>query len=179
MLNQVLGAASSGRRVAIQNPETRRRDASAPGRFMESFDDFKSRNGAMNRAKAGASSTHSKRWRTAAAFPQLREAFGVRGACSRFWFMEIVHGFFDRALQPEPPKHRSADLLIGPLRFDAGIRPIRRSALPGPVRFRQSATEVRAPLQLAAGFAALKQGSAAKNHRSSPAQALARLALKV
>ena len=60
----------------------------------------------MTRAKAGASSTHSKRWRAAAAFPQLREAFGVRGACSRFWFMESFHGFkiahWDHEPTPNP-----------------------------------------------------------------------------
>ena len=45
------------------------------------------------------------------------------------WFIGSVHGFLTAHCNHQPPKHRSADLLIGPLPFDAGSGPIRRSAL--------------------------------------------------
>src|SRR5207249_6460680 len=55
------------------------------------------------RAKAGASSTHSKRCRAVAERLGLREAFGVRPACRRFSrFMVPVHAQVQKeALLPQ------------------------------------------------------------------------------
>jgi len=55
------------------------------------------------RAKAGASSTHSKRCRAAAKRLVLREAFGVRPACRRFpRFMVSMHDRKTKESLPEP-----------------------------------------------------------------------------
>src|SRR5207247_3373372 len=56
----------SGGYGPVQNPQKRKEPFHAP------------------RAKAGASSTHSKRSRAVAERLGLREAFGVRPACRRF-----------------------------------------------------------------------------------------------
>ena len=71
--------------------------------------------------KAGASSTHSKRFRAVLKVPELREAFGVRPACWRFRFTapmrgsEIVEAFHE----PSQGFEASKDSFPIPERFES------------------------------------------------------------
>ena len=94
-------------------------------------------------AKAGASSAHSKRCRGMLKVTELREAFGVRPACWRFWFLVPMRVADHVAVSPDLKGARTL------VRFDRRRpRSSRKKKSPPKVRAPKR-TEVRAPLAAA------------------------------